>query len=146
MGALADEQVSINGNKNLRTSSVGNKSLIRNIHHAKIVPNTKGKMWITVSMQQKKDTVEAQCFTVALINPCIVSGEIHQFVRPTMRQYFQRINHSCSRLLRVNIISRLHNTKNEAHATEKCATLIKNKIKFSSYLGKFRVEQLQSHI
>jgi hypothetical protein len=26
------------------------------------------------------------------------------------------------------------------------ATLIKNKIKFSSYIGKFRVEQLQSHI
>jgi hypothetical protein len=25
------------------------------------------------------------------------------------------------------------------------ATLIKKKIKFSSYLGKFRVEQLQSH-
>jgi hypothetical protein len=25
-------------------------------------------------------------------------------------------------------------------------TLIKNKIKFSSYIGKFRVDQLQSHI
>jgi hypothetical protein len=35
--------------------------------------------------------------------------------------------------------------EHEADHTTHCA-LIKKKIKFSSYIGKFRVEQLQSHI
>jgi hypothetical protein len=36
------------------------------------------------------------------------------------------------------------NLRSGRHTTK--ATLIKKKIKFSSYIGKFRVEQLQSHI
>jgi hypothetical protein len=34
----------------------------------------------------------------------------------------------------------------QADHGEYISTLIKRKVKFSSYIGKFRVEQLQSHI